>query len=153
LGFFTLEDWTDRLSWNVGTELPVNAAYYSRRAQISIYTAFNVEGEMSVHIFVPFRCSLLGRKTGVYFILIAAIYYRWLAILKKYKTRSKIWPQNSDDIASWLVIYILRQLLLEQGNPVFFSSCHNTGRKDGTWKYASLFRKVLYRLCTVQTDM
>jgi hypothetical protein len=35
LDFLTLEDGTDRLSRNVGTELPLNAALYPRRAQIS----------------------------------------------------------------------------------------------------------------------
>jgi len=33
--FLTLEDGTDRLSRNVGTELPIYAAEYPRRAHIS----------------------------------------------------------------------------------------------------------------------
>ena len=33
--FMTLEGGTDRLSWNVGTELPLSTALYPRRVQIS----------------------------------------------------------------------------------------------------------------------
>jgi hypothetical protein len=35
LGFFTLEDGTDRLSWNVGKELALQAVSQLRRAQIT----------------------------------------------------------------------------------------------------------------------
>jgi hypothetical protein len=40
LVFLTLEDGTDRLSRNVGTELSVNAAEYSRNAQMSCRISF-----------------------------------------------------------------------------------------------------------------
>jgi hypothetical protein len=35
LGLLTHEDGTDTLSWNVGKQLPQDAAYYPRRPQIS----------------------------------------------------------------------------------------------------------------------
>ena len=34
LGLLTLEDGTDRLSWNVGKELSLNAAQYLRREEM-----------------------------------------------------------------------------------------------------------------------
>ena len=40
LGFLTLEDGTDRLSRNVGKELPLHATYYPRRAQVSVLSSF-----------------------------------------------------------------------------------------------------------------
>jgi hypothetical protein len=42
LDFLVLEDGTDTLSWNVGKGLPLNAAQYSRRAQIWRLFLFNL---------------------------------------------------------------------------------------------------------------
>ena len=60
MDLFTFEDGTDRLSWNVGKELPLHAVSEPRRAQISKKYKFSDNTEHTQYVEIGNEFTMLS---------------------------------------------------------------------------------------------